>query len=425
MSVNITTVFQPTVTITVSDDEYQSLLNQNLVYSVQGGPPIVRPTLPDDVILEIGRQTSVAVQNFGLSYAQLSGNGLERLQQQRAAALRSWWFALANRDLAPATVRFGPGDSITEGQGATTRDRRWVQKTQALLRQRFPNALTGTIGGTGWIDPYQVSDSFGQPATVTGNPGKDTGFGLSRRSYVLDSTARSWQVTVRGTSIDIHGVQVNGATATLTIDGVSQTVSFGGSGVADGKVIRVSLGASGNHTVKLTGATGAFYFTGIYVYDGDESAGIRTYANGTYGQSTAYFLFDAPEPLKAIQPDLFVIALSINDYAASGSAATAKANLQQIIAACKASSTKNPSIVLMPYFLRAGTFTGDSWQTFVDAHYAIAASDPSVCVLDLSVRMPSGASDAGVNRFYTDGVHPTDMSHAYIADQLARFLSPM
>lgn len=62
MSVNITTVFQPTVTITVTDQEYQSLLAQNLVLTVNGGPPIVRPQLSTDIILEIARQLAVAVQ---------------------------------------------------------------------------------------------------------------------------------------------------------------------------------------------------------------------------------------------------------------------------------------------------------------------------------------------------------------------------
>ncbi|MCS6521333.1 SGNH/GDSL hydrolase family protein [Curtobacterium citreum] len=370
-----------------------------------------------------------------VSIPALTGNSLEYLQQQRARALQSWWFALANRDYAPAVARFGPGDSITEGQGATTRDRRWVQRAQMLLRRHFPTTALGSGGGVGWIDPWQMANSFGQPATVGGNlpanPGgggsyTDTGFGLSRRTYILKASTDTWTITVKGTSVDIHGVQVNGATATITVDGgTPQTISFGGSGVSDGKVIRVTLGASGGHTITLAGASGSFYFSGIYVNDGDENQGVHTYGNGYYGQSTTFFAnLDAPKPIAAIQPSLFVIALSINDYAANASAATAKQNLQKIIAACKANVTTPPSFVLMPYWLRTGTFTGDAWSAFVAAQYEIAAADPSVCVLDLNARMPA-ANGPAANPYYTDGIHPTDMSHAFIADQLVRFLSPM
>lgn len=56
MSVNITTVFQPTVTITVSDTEYQSLLNQHLVNSVEGGAPVYRPVLSPELQAELIRQ---------------------------------------------------------------------------------------------------------------------------------------------------------------------------------------------------------------------------------------------------------------------------------------------------------------------------------------------------------------------------------
>lgn len=56
MSVNITTVFQPTVTITVSDTEYLSLLNQHLVNSVEGGAPVIRPVLSPEIEAELVRQ---------------------------------------------------------------------------------------------------------------------------------------------------------------------------------------------------------------------------------------------------------------------------------------------------------------------------------------------------------------------------------
>lgn len=65
MSANITTVFQPTVTITVSDQELASLLAQNLVLTVNGGPPIVRPVLPADLQAELVRQIAVAIGNGG------------------------------------------------------------------------------------------------------------------------------------------------------------------------------------------------------------------------------------------------------------------------------------------------------------------------------------------------------------------------
>lgn len=76
MSANITTVFQPTVTITVSDQELASLLAQNLVLTVNGGPPIVRPVLPPDLQAELVRQIALAIGNggqAGLSYDATTG----------------------------------------------------------------------------------------------------------------------------------------------------------------------------------------------------------------------------------------------------------------------------------------------------------------------------------------------------------------
>lgn len=60
MSANITTVFQPTVTITVSDQELASLLAQNLVLTVDGGPPIRRPVLSPELQAELLRQVALA-----------------------------------------------------------------------------------------------------------------------------------------------------------------------------------------------------------------------------------------------------------------------------------------------------------------------------------------------------------------------------
>lgn len=65
MSVNITTVFQPAVTITVTDQEYQALVRQGLVYSVNGGPPVIAPPISPDVLAEIGRQVGLAVTAIG------------------------------------------------------------------------------------------------------------------------------------------------------------------------------------------------------------------------------------------------------------------------------------------------------------------------------------------------------------------------
>ncbi len=80
--------------------------------------------------------------------------------------------------------------------------------------------------------------------------------------------------------------------------------------------------------------------------------------------------------------------------------------------------------MLLPYWLRTGSFHRRRLVRFVAAQYEIAAADPSVCVLDLNARMPA-ANGPAANPYYTDGIHPTDMSHAFIADQLVRFLSPM
>ena len=78
------------------------------------------------------------------SFVATSSYDQQLLASQRAQALTPWMSGLANRHYARCNV-VCVGDSITEGQGADTADRRWLARLRDNLRTRFQT--TGVTGG--------------------------------------------------------------------------------------------------------------------------------------------------------------------------------------------------------------------------------------------------------------------------------------
>ena len=338
-----------------------------------------------------------------------------------------WESALANRQAAPATW-LAMGDSVVEGQGASTLAKRWINQALGLVRQADPT--TGAPGGVGylagWDYLYGPDSSWtpyaGRSGTVS-NVSAPTSFGeLTARL----SRGGSQTYSITGTSADIaYDFVSGGGTLSYQLDGgQARTLSTSGAARPDAK-IHVAFPATGTHSLRIAAASGTVYLEGVTAYNGDEAKGIRLVADAHAGFDSASYLADRANLNKltaAAAPDLVTIDWGANDYLnATHTPAQLTANLQSEIANLRGLLvTKQPSIaVVLPYsFGTARNALGYAWADYGAAIRAVTAADPSVGLMDLSAM-----STTGGNISANDGIHPSDQGQAVLAGLAATYLT--
>lgn len=341
------------------------------------------------------------------------------------AALSRWFTAVAGRASAPARW-LAIGDSITEGQGASTRPKRWVDLVKTSVRSNY--AVGGGYGyQPAYYSVYTPDSPWGILAATTGTVTWDNWIANLGYRHATLSAGATLIYTVTGTAADLWWAS-NGGTFTWKVDGGSATaVNTAGTYHADNKT-RISLGASGSHTIYIAATTGPVYFSGIAVFDGDTTSGIQFYDSGHTGFTVANFLADTtefPRAVAAVAPDLVTIELGLND-ASAVSPATFQTNLQTLVNQLKALTTV-PSILLVAAYQPAPNVTGGflaSWPAYIGSMQAIVDADPTrVALLDLTKTMPT-ADTSGTGLYRTDGLHPSDSGHAAIAAAVGPLLVP-
>lgn len=342
--------------------------------------------------------------------------------------LKPWHAALANRHFIPAKALY-IGDSQVEGEGATTRANRSVDRLTNFLRNRFPTDGIGTGGGVGYLAPYWQSPTLGQPwATLTGTtPGTDTTLGLGRRTALLTTTKAYNYTALTATSIDVFYSRGSGTgTISTSVDsGTAVTLATVNGSTLSGSFTTLSGLGGTAHTLSVTASAGTAYFEGLRILNGDESKGIHVYDSGHYGfkasdwiTSTNYF----PRAFSQVGADLIVLQLGVNDYAANRTAAAYKADMVTLIALIRAAFTTAPPILLVAQALRGGTFTGGAWPEYVAAMKELSTGDSAMAFLDLSAIVPAQATDT--LSLWNDATHYTNKGHGYTADLIGRAISP-
>jgi lysophospholipase L1-like esterase len=352
-------------------------------------------------------------------------------------ALMGWHAALAGRHYARANV-VCLGDSITEGQGATAFAHTWPARLRDLLRARFPTA--GVVGGRGFIGAASTGTlSYTWPATVTGSPTYDTGWGPKRHTPFLDGDGTPDLITysaLQGTAVDIlWGRSSLSGTFRYRVDGGAWT-SVDTSGTSqDGQLTRVTLGASGPHTLEIEAVTAAFkqIVSGVIEYDGDEASGVSVHDCSHFGwESTSWSTpTDAdkwPSAIGALAPGLIVIMLGANDQWAGTAPSTFRTNVAGLIAALRGANigpVPFPPILLAMHAARGDGPFAHTWDAYVTEAHSLARTDPLVTVADLTLgpRFP-GQADSPSWGLYADAVHLSGKGYAYVADRLAALLAP-
>jgi lysophospholipase L1-like esterase len=309
-------------------------------------------------------------------------------------------------------------------------------------------ALPGT-GGRGFISCTSTGEtSFTWPATKAGSPAKllcgpKSGDSTAASAYQLNATGQSFTFSLCGDSADLMWLQVAfGGTFSWAVDGGTATnISTNGSGTVDGKITHISLGTPGLHTLVIAWVSGNVGFDGVIEYNGDYASGVQVHDAGHFGWTTSSWLTPlssgasgSAAAIAALSPDLVIITLGVNDQYDGITPATYGSNLRQIISYLKAELTAPyPSFVLSMLPPRSGQ-SGYSypWYLYVEQAWSIALSDTSgpssqsiVSVMDFTQGPVMPGADVDAYGFWQSGdpVHPSNLGHQMIADQLAEFLT--
>ena len=256
-----------------------------------------------------------------------------------ATATKSWtsWRDLVNAALTAQTMTtLVIGDSISEGQGASARGNRWIDKMNDGLKSLYqPGGVTGA--STGYLPGYYAASGIGTPYSSVSGGSEYAAGSLGERSYRFTG-AGSITYTVTGTSADLYAA--TGGTYSWAVDGGSAT-NVSPSGYTK---THISLGSAGSHTITITRVSGTVTFGGVMVFNGDESSGIRVVDASHYSWMTTDFDSDLYTIYNQVSPDLVLFATGINDTQTD---AQIKANVQNMIAQTRAACTKEPAIVVV------------------------------------------------------------------------------
>jgi lysophospholipase L1-like esterase len=308
---------------------------------------------------------------------------------RRTAALRAYHTALAKRATTPVDI-LTIGTSITEGTKATAFANRWVDLLRDKLRAKWQPAAIA--GGRGYVSAnYANPPDSGQAFTQAGGS-FSTSFGLGRRTRFLTASGHTLTLVFTGTGLDLFYAKGNSGNFTITVDGgAPTTVSWTTIPAVDGIVSQVRGLSVASHTVVIAWVSGVVLINGAMVYNGDEAAGIRTWEGGHGGAESALYVDPAIprwiDNVATIQPDLVVIELGTNDYAAARGSTSLIANLQSLVANIRAVCTVAPSIVLVVNHDRGDVVAPPvAWSSYVAAIYTYAAADGNVALFDIDDR---------------------------------------
>lgn len=412
--------------ITLQDSDLPSRLSDaqlSATYAPVSGSTNYASTASVAAKLDSATAATTYAPKAGLTTAAATGVYVQRYPKAKSTAISRFHAGLANRRTAPCDW-VAIGDSITEGEGATARDFRWVTRARDLIRAQYPTA--GVEGGANYRTANPIVSSY--PKDPPGAYTSDTRFGLGKRSVQL-AAGTPLVFTEYGTSFKIGWFRDSGTGSfSYSVDGAA-AVTVPTNGTHTGEVLTTISGLTpGQHTISISLVSGYVLINGLYVYYGDEAAGIRVYESGHFGWKASDFIntpsggtaTDWLTSVNLIQPHLVTIALGAND-AVSQSAATYKTNMQTLITNVKAAITTAPSIVLIGYGARSDTLT-EPWANYIQAMKDIATADTTVDCLDLTTVLPAvSGSPAG---WYRDTVHPSNKGHNEIAKAVVEFITP-
>jgi len=337
-------------------------------------------------------------------------------------AWAAWDAALADVDSSPARW-LAVGDSITEGQGASSVDLRWTDLTRDALRAAHP--VEGVAGGVGYrpavFATYGPDSPWGDwAADRQGRVEPDgTSPDLGFRSLALDPGAQvSWPVT--GTDVDLWWAG-GGGSFTWDVDGSRQGRVDTDDSVASSSVTPVEGLDAGPHTLTVTvdpDSDDPVVVHGLAAFDGDRERGVTLYDSARSGATTATFTDDLAGWLAAVaaaQPDVVTVTLGANDLRGLDPEEF-EAGYLDVVEGLQALDAP-PTVVVVDEFPVAGGLADPGRAPLSDYADALerVVDETGVVSVSLGDALASaGTTDLG-SLLSSDGVHPNDAGQRAIA----------
>lgn len=339
------------------------------------------------------------------------------------------------------------GDSMTQGQGATSYGAIWVQQLNRAFRSAFPTVANGASGGLGFIPIQNALDSstgngvntFTWPVTSTGTPGTAD---LGPVRYCTDTTsaaAWTWTAPAGTTSVRVMYYDVgSGGSFTWKVGSGSTTTVTGTATSTD--LLTSSITISGGQVLTLAWVSGTVALDGIVHYAGDEASGVTFHACGHYGwniSATSPDGWNQPESftLDWLQaygafPDLgaIIICLGANDQGA-WTGPQFQANYQAFTADLRIEARLGTNIPIIPVIQYAcGITPADpgGWPAYARAIRGAATATGITRVVDVNYRMPPVSSGFMGGELWLNGDsvgHPSNIGHALFGEIVAAGLA--
>lgn len=384
-------------------------------------------------------------------FGQITGGSSSTFSSQSPVGqwfLPNWQQACRLRQSAPAKVVW-IGDSLTEGQGATTQAQRHVDLIATMLRTNFYTpGVQLSYAGHSYYPPFtltQGDSTFTVPAT-TGTVTNYQTMGLGLHSAYMNSAGSiTWTITADSADLFYYTFPAAG-TFTYSIDGAT-AVSINAQSASDlpaGGRTHISLGTLGSHTIKITWVSGNVIFHGIAGFAGDYNAGFQVWNAGRYGAISGNFTSTTDTgtangtttaaahnaAVAAIAPHLVVIELGANDWLndtstgnGTGSPAYTQANLQQLITQCAAYSNPPDILLTSVYQLpQSQSSSSHTWSEYCAVMDTLVTNNSNVYHFSWRPRFTQPISTSLLRP--SDNRHPNNTGYQMIADLLYDILVP-
>jgi len=324
------------------------------------------------------------------------------------------------------------GDSIMEGEGASSTLNRATAKLMAGIRAKYgiAGSSPGMIGcfhninlpeSVNWKNPLSASSG------ITPNAWFST---QAKRGADFNAAGYFAQWTVVCDSFDVVHLQGtgDGGSLSISVDGGAATVINTSTGTfLCSRRTHINIGgAPASHTIKVTITAGGAAVDGIVPYVGDYTAGLTWWDCADYGDTSNNFM-DSGNPVQPLlnlddfAPHLIVDNIvGTSDYNnGSITPTTTAANLTSRLNAYNALPT-TPTVLLVATYQINSQLTTPNAAGFTMQQYFDACKTAGLAKgakwLDLNVVYPTFAQQSGW--LASDNGHPSNTGHQKIADAM-------
>lgn len=363
------------------------------------------------------------------------------------ATLTPFYASLANRENARCDIVV-MGDSLEEGFPATSWERTIAGWLQQLVRQRYklpdnPVPSLSAIGNArGFIGiPSAALQGSGVnnpfPWVFTGGSNNDnSGLGPKFSARVMTAAGNKAVLTVPAgglTSFDIHHTTTSAGSTTggyYKIDGGTAVVFSTNSASQTAAMLHVASPVTSTIEIGRNAGNG-ISLSGVTEYSNNEAASFNVHNCGIGGAKASTWAGAAPsggwpQAMANLTPDLIICGLGGNEYLNAIPSATFKTNMLSLISIIRGAGMNCPIILSTPYSAPPIVGGGEPLTNFVAAAKAIVAADPTLLLVDHSVRMPATNATNTYGLYHTDGIHGNANGNAYalMAETFAAAIAP-